>query len=196
MLMLLRENAHCNRKRLTEEFRRDLRWFNAFLPVFNGVSFFNHPPSKSVHLDACPSGLGAIFDSQVYTLPLPSHWRDLNIAYTELINILVALKVWHSQWAGSSVLIRCDNQAVVSVLTTGKTRDPVMAKYVRNIFLWLSAFNIDIRVIHIAGRLNPVADLLSRWHLTKNNVQKLQELVHPVSWVKVSGELLHVNESI
>ena len=196
MLMLLRENAHCNRIRITEEFRRDLRWFNAFLPVFNGVSFFNHPPSKSVHLDACPSGLGAIFDSQVYTLPLPSHWRDLNIAYTELINILVALKVWHNQWAGSSVLIRCDNQAVVSVLTTGKTRDPVMAKYVRNIFLWLSAFNIDIRVIHIAGRLNPVADLLSRWHLTKNNVQKLQELVHPVSWVKVSGELLHVNESI
>ena len=127
----------------------------------------------------------------MYTLPLPSHWRDLNIAYTVLINILAALKVWHRQWAGSSVLVRCDNEAVVSVLTTGKTRDPVMAKYVRNIFLWLSG-----RVIHIAGCLNPVADLLSRWHLTKNNFQKLQELVQPVSWVNVSVELLHVDESI
>ena len=90
MLMLLRENTHCKRIRLTEAFKKDLRWFNAFLPVFNGVSFFKQPPSKSIHLDACPSGLGAIFDHQVYTLPLPSERRDVNIAYTELINILVA----------------------------------------------------------------------------------------------------------
>ena len=60
------------------------------------------------------------------------------------------------------MIIKCDNQSVVSVLTTGKTRDPIMAKYVRNIFFWLSTFNIDMRVVHIAGRLNPVADLLSR----------------------------------
>ena len=71
-----------------------------------------------------------------------------------------------------------------------------MAKYVRNIFLWLSAFNIDMRVIHIVGWLNPVADLLSRWHLTSNNFQKLQELVDPVSWMNVSVELLHVDETI
>ena len=44
-----------------------------------------------MHLDACPSGLGAIFDSQAYVLPLPHSWQDVNIAYTEMINILVAL---------------------------------------------------------------------------------------------------------
>ena len=71
-----------------------------------------------------------------------------------------------------------------------------MAKYTRNIFLWLSAFNIDMRVVHIAGRLNPVVDLLSRWHLTSNNFKKLQELVHPVSWVDVSVDLLQVDESL
>ena len=38
-----------------------------------------------------------------------------NIAYTEMINILVALKVWHIQWAGLKVRIQCDNQAVVSI---------------------------------------------------------------------------------
>ena len=59
-----------------------------------------------------------------------------------------------------------------------------------------SAFNIDMRVVHIAGHLNAVADLLSRWHLTSNNFKKLQELVHPVSWVDVSVDLLQVDESI
>ena len=160
-------------------------------------SFFKQPPCKSVHLDACPSGLRAIFDNQVYTLPLSSSWKDLNTAYTELIHILVALKVWHIPWAGLSVMIRCDNQTVVSVLTTDKTRDPVMAKYTLEISsLWLSAFNIDIKVVHIAGHLNPVADLLSRWHQTSNNFPKLQELVGPVSWVNISAELLQVDESI
>ena len=84
---------------------------------------------------------------------------------------------------------------MVSVLTIEKTRDPIKAKYVTNIFLWLSAFNIDIKFV-IVGRLNPVADLWSRWHLTSNNFQKLPELVNPISWVNVSAELFHVDESI
>ena len=54
-----------------------------------------------------------------------------------------------------------------------------MAKYARNIFQWLSAFNIDIMVVYIPGKMNPVADLLSRWNITANNVSKLQQLVHP-----------------
>ena len=196
MLQLLRDNGHSKHISLTEEFKRDLKWFNSFLPVFNGVSFFNYIPSRIIHLDACPSGLGAIFDNQVYALPLPGRWKDQNIAYTELINVLVALKVWHREWTGLRVLIKCDNQSVVSVLNTGRTRDRVMAKFVRNIYLWLSAFNIDIQVVHVPGKLNPVADLLSRWYCTHDNVRKLKELVHPVTWLTVTQELLHVDESI
>ena len=98
-----------------------------------------------------------------------------------MINILVAQKVWHNQWSGCKVLIKCDNQAVVSVLTTGKMCDSTLAKYAGNIFLWLSACNIDIMAVHVPGKMNPVADLLSRWNITVNNVFKLQQLVHPVT---------------
>ena len=123
MLNLLRQNTSTKHIVLTEEFKQDLQWFNRFLPVFNGVSFFNYIPSKVIHLDACPTGLGAIYDQQVYALPLSSIWQTQNIAYLEMINILVALKVWHAQWAGTRILIKCDNQAVVAVLNNGKTRD-------------------------------------------------------------------------
>ena len=145
MLTLLQENHQERRISITEEFRSDLNWFNNFLSVYNGVSFFNYTPAKSVHLDACPSGLGAIFDGQVYAMPLPSSWRDVNIVYTEMINILVALKVWHIQWAGLKVRIQCDNLAVVSVLNTGKTHDRVMAKYARNIFCGLVPLTLIFR---------------------------------------------------
>ena len=74
-----------------------------------------------------------------------------------MINILVALKVWHLQWTGRRVLIHCDNQAVVSVLNTGKSRDTFLSKMARNIFMWLSAFNIDLQVVHVAGKSNTLA---------------------------------------
>ena len=46
--------------KVTKEFKQSLNWFKTFLVVFNGVSLFSYIPSKSVNLDACPSGLGAI----------------------------------------------------------------------------------------------------------------------------------------
>ena len=121
----------------------------------------------------------AIYNNQVYALPLPFIWKAQNIAYLEMVNILVAPRFLHAQWAGLRVLIKCDNQAVVAVLNNGKIRDPILAKYARSILLWLSACNIDIKVFHVAGKLNPVAHLLSRWHITHNNFLKLQQMVHP-----------------
>ena len=68
--------------------------------MYNGVSFFQYIPTRNVYLDACTTGVGAIYNSQVYALPLPRDRQTCNIASLEMINILVALKVWHLQWAG------------------------------------------------------------------------------------------------
>ena len=144
-----------NRIKLNQEFHKDLKWFNTFLSVYNGVSFFQYPYTKVVHLDACTTGLVGFHDGQVYALQLPKSWHNCNIAQLEMINILVALKVWHNQWAGQRIVINCDNQAVVAVVTNGRSRDEVLAKYARNIFMWLSTCNIDMKVIHIAGKKQP-----------------------------------------
>ena len=195
MLNLLRE-IYNNRIMLNESFKRDLKWFNTFLPVYNGVTFFQYIPTRNVYLDACTTGLGAIYEAQAYALSLPKHWQAANIASLEMINILVALKVWHLQWSGHRVLIHFDNQGVVSVLNTGKLRDTFLSKIARNIFMWLSACNIDLQVVHVPGKSNTVADLLSRWFITCNNFQKLQKLVHPVTWITVNEHLLYTDESI
>ena len=47
----------------------------------------------------------------------------------------------------------CDNQAVVEVLTTGKTKDPFLATCARNIWLITAIFNIEIIVIHVPGKI-------------------------------------------
>ena len=43
------------------------------------------------------------------------------------------LQGWHKQWAGQSIAINCDNQAVVAVLTNDRSNDEVVSKYARNI---------------------------------------------------------------
>ena len=65
LLNLFRTNYDTKKIVINDDFRKDLKWFNTFLPIFNGVTFFQYTTSKTVYLDACPTGLGAIYDSQV-----------------------------------------------------------------------------------------------------------------------------------
>ena len=44
MLDLLRSSHETTKVTLTEDFRRDLRWFANFLPFYNGVSLYDHRP--------------------------------------------------------------------------------------------------------------------------------------------------------
>ena len=109
---------------LDHQFHRDLNWFTKFLPHFNGIAFFNHIPfCMTIELDACLEGLGAICQNQVYSLKIPKNFENYSIVYLEMLNILVALRVWCHHWATHRILLKCDNQAVVSVLNSGKTQD-------------------------------------------------------------------------
>ena len=59
MLELLRSNYDASVINLTQDFKRDLRWFSAFLSKYNGISFYDHVRTQhTVELDACLSGLG------------------------------------------------------------------------------------------------------------------------------------------
>ena len=86
----------------------------------------------------------------------------MNIAHLEMVNILVALKVFCRQWAGKRVMVHCDNQAVVCVLQSGKVRDPFLGACARNVWLWAATFDIELTYVHVMGKYNRAADLLSR----------------------------------
>ena len=80
----------------------------------------------------------------------------------EIINVLIALRLWGKHWVHSSIDIFCDSLAVVQVVTTGKTKDAILGACIRNIWLLSAVLDIDLRIQHIRGKQNIVADLLSR----------------------------------
>ena len=94
-----------------------------------------------------------------------------------MVNILLAVRLFQVQWSGRKVLIRCDNEVVVSVLRSGRTRDPYPGACARNIWYVLALADMDLQYAHVRGLDNGVADLLSRWTGSPNDISKLFSLV-------------------
>ena len=197
MLELLRSNYDASVINLTQDFKRDLRWFSSFLRKYNGVSFYDHVRTQHiVELDACLSGLGGRWESLVYRLSLPHHYGNLGIAQLEMVNILVAIRVFAPLWHRKSILIKCDNAAVVSVLTTRKAKDPFLAAVARNIWMELAKKDIQAIYKHIPGKVNQVADLLSRWTNSNAQLTRLQTLVDSPMWLHTHVGLLDLDYDI
>ena len=195
MLDLLRRNYDASSITLDHDFKRELRWFQCFLGQYNGTSFFDH---KLIHhvveLDACLVGLGGRCGHLVYHLPIVKHYTNLTIVHLEMVNILVA--VFAHLWSKHRILVKCDNQAVVHVLTTGRTRDAFLAACARNIWLVCAQNDVELLYRHIPGKDNGVADLLSRWKNTTRQNVELQSKIGGHVWLNVSSKLLEINNEI
>ena len=106
---------------------------------------------------------------------------------------MVALKVWSKLWSDKKVKIFSDNLAVVEVLKSSKTKDPFLATCALNIWLITTIFNIEIIVVHVPGRKNHIADLLSRWIVTSNPEQKLRQYLPNFIWINTHIDLTQLN---
>ena len=71
--------------------------------------------------------IGGIWNSRVYAAPILVYVDfHPNIIHLEMLNAMVALRLWAKDWAGSSVTVYCDKLEVVQVANSGKTRDTLM----------------------------------------------------------------------
>ena len=95
MLALLRSGHATPKIDLTSDFRCDLRWFGKFLPLYNGVSLYDHRPVDfTLELDACLTGLGGRWSKFVYHLPIARGFMNWSIVHLEMVNILLAVRLF------------------------------------------------------------------------------------------------------
>ena len=119
-----------------------------------------------------------------------------SIVQLEMVNILLAVRLFQPHWAGRKVLVKCDNEAVVTVLRSGKTRDPYLGACARNIWHVCALADIDIQYVHVRGLDNKVADLLSRWTGTQNNFTELYKYIEDPVWIPVDKVLLELDPEL
>ena len=62
-----------------------------------------------------------------------------------------------------------------------------------NIWLLTALYNISLLVVHIEGHTNSIADLLSRWTYTKDNIKALQTFIPHPMWMNTHMDLTLLN---
>ncbi|KAK3726496.1 hypothetical protein QZH41_003891 [Actinostola sp. cb2023] len=181
VLCTLKRNHH--RTRLTREFRRDLTWWLRFLRTYNGVSLIRSSPWSAPDIvfstDACLTGCGGVSHSQYFhaTFPAEAQSQFADIHRLEALAILVALRLWGHSWTGLRIQVFCDNQAVVSALSSGKVKDQLLAACLRDIWYIAATYDFEIRAVYLTSGDNRVADLLSRWHLGPKFREDFEQLL-------------------
>ena len=122
-------------------------------------------PDGVFSCDANLNGCGAYYQGRYFHHQFPENIRQmkLHINALELLTLLVACKLWSSEWCGKKILVRCDNMSTVHVINAGRTKCPYMLMYVREMFAVAAARQFCLKTVHCEGTSNRLADSLSRW---------------------------------
>ena len=187
-------NAISTHIAVSTDMRRDLAWLLKFLPLFNGTTKYVHEvieEMETLHIDACLQSVGGVWKLYVYSGKLPHifHGNEFSITHCEMINILVAIRIWGNCWRNKRV-------AVVEICQKCYTRDVHLAAFVRNIWLLTAQYDIELSVCHVYGHNNEVADLLSRWSQSENDIGKLNKWIKNPIWESITDEHFNVNYEI
>jgi hypothetical protein len=82
-----------------------------------------------------------------------------------MLVVIVTVHIWGKKLKGKTLLIFCDNEASVTVINSGSTKDSLMQNCLRDLCFVEATHEFEVRAKLIAGEENRFADYLSRWHI-------------------------------
>ncbi|SPO21466.1 uncharacterized protein UTRI_10045 [Ustilago trichophora] len=158
------------RRHLSQPVRAELSWWCQILQSWSGTSVLAPSPLLATHIwtDACPKGYGgfvgdASSPSAVFARQVPKRHRRKNIRFLEALAVLEALRRFvHLLPASSLVVVHVDNENVEHGLRSGRSRDPLTQRLLREIFGFCFTHNLTLAPQQVSSTDNVLADLLSR----------------------------------
>ena len=167
---------------ITEDCRTTLKWWLQESNVMTGVPFQPPAPELTIFTDSSLIGYGATLGTQHFSGTWSAEQSKMHINYLEMLSLYLAILHFQDQLRGKSVLAASDNTTVVCFVNKNSgTRSKVLHDLTYKLLHWCFQNNITLRARHIPGRLNLLADGLSRdgrviqteWKLNTNVFQSV-----------------------
>ena len=178
---------------ITEEFKEDLRFWQANLTAWNGRQQWRHARSNPIilatdasiagfgfHLVSAPNSAapsswpqkfqrGSGFCGQYHPKHAHLHNSHRKIAWGELLGVLAALKTYGHKLQNHCVLVLVDNSTDVSIINRQSTKSNQLKSILRSIFQLSLQLNFNLYAKHFPGKDNVLADFLSRPDLHRSD---------------------------
>ena len=172
---------------ITQEIRRDLSWWKLFLHEYNGKSIMwmeqRLVMDEVFATDSCLTGAGGFCSGSCFHTTFPEvvySWQKcVHIAHFELLAILLAVRAWSRLIVGKKMVVGCDNQAVVAVVNTGRSRDQLLQRLLRELVYELAMADSEIYLVYVESKMNVLPDILSRMGTDKIYEQKFLQMKKP-----------------
>ena len=140
-----------------------LDWWLDETNVLKGQPLHPLQHALQIFTDASNEGWGAHLGGSIARGVWSEPESRLHINFLELKAVLLALKSFEKQCRGQIVLIATDNTTVVSYINKeGGMRSGSLCALLWRLLSWCHPRKIILRARHIPGRLNVIADKLSR----------------------------------
>ncbi len=172
---------------LSQDCLDELRWWDYHLSQWNGKSMLRKAVDLVIESDASLAGWGAVCNHQKTGRPWSREEQNLHINCLELLAATLALKTFTKGQTDLSVLLKMDNTtAVAYVNNQGGTVSRELVRLSKELWTWCLQRNITIKVQHLPGRLNQVANseshtMLDRsdWKLDSRVFQQIHQTLGP-----------------
>ena len=139
-----------------------LQWWMEESNVLQGQPLHPVKHALQIFTDASKEGWGAHLERTARgSWSIPE--SKLHVNYLELKAVFLALKEFQDLCLGKIVLVATDNMTVVSYINKeGGMRSGPLCALLWRISTWCTKKQVTLKARHIPGRLNMVADKLSR----------------------------------
>ena len=183
-------------KKIDENMKKDILWWKRFMGDFDGISIM--PPIKwdapdtIMQTDSCLDACGGFSQGEAFTTRFPK-WiksnKEIHINELELLAIIVAVRIWKDKLENRNVLAFCDNEVSVEVVNSGRACNRFAQSCLRELCYLNATNNAVIKLIHLPGSENRIADCLSRWGKQEKR-QEFEELTKgaEISFTEVTEE--------
>ncbi len=127
-----------------------------------GQALHPHKAQLTLLTDASTQSWGGHLNSQIVSGTWSQEGKNLHINLLELKAIILTLQHFVELIKYQYVRVMSDNTTVVSYIKNqGGTQSVSLFQLTQELFLWCDKHKVSIRVSHIPGKLNTVADMLS-----------------------------------